>query len=257
MTHFHVTLPSDISLDLYPNNTASRFTVKLPDRVELDGDFEVGLAEFMYPHTWFNFDNSDGQYHVFIRLRDGLMKKYTFRSGYYQDGVAFANALNHQITKVLAEYDYHNPLVRFSFDPASLKMSLVHNSRNLIIFTTNFLWYLGFTRVLSLNLKAPAVASEIFDIHRARNLMYVYCDAAAYSVVGDIETPLLRVCNISGKDGEMVRTIFTHPHYVPVARNDFETIEINISDEMGRPIPFIHGKSLVTLHFRPRNSLSS
>jgi len=66
MTHFHVTLPSDSSTDSYPNNTASRFTVKLPDRIELDGDFEVGLAEFMYPHTWVNFDNSDGRYHIFI-----------------------------------------------------------------------------------------------------------------------------------------------------------------------------------------------
>ena len=87
--------------------------------------------------------------------------------------------------------------------------------------------------------------------------MYVYCDVAAHSVVGDIETPLLRVCNTAGNDGEIVRTIFTHPHYVPVARTDFQTIEINLSDELGRPIPFMHGKTLATLHSRQRNALSS
>ena len=87
--------------------------------------------------------------------------------------------------------------------------------------------------------------------------MYVYCDVAAHSIVGDIETPLLRVWNTSGNDGRIVRTIFTHPHYVPVSRTDFQTIEINMSDEIGRPIPFMHGKSLVTLHFRQRNALSS
>ena len=105
------------------------------------------------------------------------------------------------------------------------------------------------------NPKAPKVASEIFDIHQGRILMFVICDVAAHSVVDDIETPLLRVCNTSGKDGEILRTIFTHPHYMPVARTNFLTIEINISDELGRPIPFMHGKTLVTLHFRQRNAL--
>ena len=161
MTHFHVTLPSDNSLDTYPNNTTSRFTVKLPDRIELNGDYEVGLAELMYPHTWFNFDNSDGRFHIFIRLRDGLSKQHVFRSGYYSDGAALAASLNQQISRVLTEVDHHNPIVKFSFDPSSLRMSLVHNSRNLIIFTSTLLQYLGFTRLLTLNLKVPTVASEI------------------------------------------------------------------------------------------------
>jgi hypothetical protein len=257
MTHFHVTLPSDNSLDTYPSNTASRFTVKLPDRIELNGDYEVGLAELMYPHTWFNFDNSDGRFHVFIRVSDKQMKKFVFRSGYYPDASELVVDLNQQISKALTEIDRYNPVVRFSFNPSSLKMSLLNNSRNLLFFSSTILEYLGFTKLGRVNLKVPTMADEIFDIHRGRNLMYVYCDVAAHSPVGDIETPLLRVCNTSGNDGEMVRTIFTHPHYVPVSRTDFQTIEINISDEIGRPIPFMHGKSLVTLHFRQRNALSS
>jgi len=257
MTHFHVTLPSDNSLDTYPDNSASRFTVKLPDRVELNGDYEVGLAELMYPHTWFNFDNFDERFHVFIRLRTGQINKYVFKSGYYSDGMELALALNQQISKVLTEVDHPNPIVRFSFDPSSLRMSLIHNSRNFIIFSNNFLEYLGFHKIFTLNLKTATVASEIFDVHRGLNLMYVYCDVAAYSVVGDIETPLLRVCNTSGNDGDIVRTTFTHPHYVPVSRSEFQTIEINISDELGRPIHFMHGKALVTLHFRERSGLSS
>ena len=111
--------------------------------------------------------------------------------------------------------------------------------------------------MLNFDLKVPSVGAEIIDINRGRNLMYVYRDVAAHSIVGDIETPLLRVCNTSGNDGEIVRTIFTHPHFVPVSRTEFQTIEINISDEIGRPIPFTHGQSLVTLHFRQRNALSS
>lgn len=257
MTHFHVTLPSDSSLDVYPNNTASRFTVKLPDRIELNDDYEVGLAELLYPHTWLNFDNSHERYFIHVRMRDGQTKKYIFKSAYYPDGMVFALDLNQQIIKALIEVDFYNPIVRFNFDPSTLKMSLIHNSRTWIMFSFAFLKYLGFTKPLGSNPKIPSIASEIFDINRGLNLMYIYCDAASYSIVGDVETPLLRVCNISGNDGEIVRTIFTHPHFVPVARKDFETVEIHITNELGRPIPFIHGKSMLTLHFRPKNNLAS
>jgi hypothetical protein len=257
MTHFHVTLPSDSSLDTYPNNSPSRFMVKLPDRIELNDDYEVGLAELIYPHTWFNFENSDGRFHIFIRLRDGQVKKHVFRSGFYADGTALSIALNQQISKALTEVEYYNPVVRFSFDPSSLRMSLLQNNRNLVIFPTTLLEYLGFSRWFTMIPKVPTVGTEIFDINRGQHLMYVYCDVAAHSVVGDIETPLLRVCNTRGNDGDMVRTIFTHPHYVPVSKSEFQTIEINLSDELGRPIPFVQGKSLVTLHFRQRNGLSS
>jgi hypothetical protein len=46
--HFHITLPSNSSLEFYPQNTIVRFTVKLPETIQLDGDFEFGLAEIIY-----------------------------------------------------------------------------------------------------------------------------------------------------------------------------------------------------------------
>ena len=98
-------------------------------------------------------------------------------------------------------------------------------------------------------------ADQTFDVNVGCHLIYVYCDIASYTLIGNAKMPLLRVCSISGKYGEMVRTIFTHPHYVPVVRREIETIEININNELGRPMPFVFGKSVVTLHFRRRNKL--
>ena len=83
--------------------------------------------------------------------------------------------------------------------------------------------------------------------------MYVYCDIAAHTAVGDTKAPLLRVCNVTGKHGDIVRITYSHPHYVPLARRDFDTIEININNELGHSIPFEFGKSVVTLHFRRRH----
>jgi len=78
--------------------------------------------------------------------------------------------------------------------------------------------------------------------------MYIYSDIVSYSLVGDTKTPLLRVCNIGGKHGDEIRVTFTNPQYNLC--QDFETIEININIELGKPMPFLNGKSIKTLHFR-------
>ena len=53
-THFfYLTLPSNASLNVFPNNKTSGHRVKLPQSVELDGNWEVGLYSIFYPNTWY------------------------------------------------------------------------------------------------------------------------------------------------------------------------------------------------------------
>src|SRR5271163_2731168 len=52
MTHFYLTLPSNSSHQFYPNNTMTDFTTKLASTVELTNEWEVGLAEIMFPRSW-------------------------------------------------------------------------------------------------------------------------------------------------------------------------------------------------------------
>jgi len=49
MSRFYVTLPSNSSMDYYPENTVACYTTKLANTVELEGDWEVGLAEMSIP----------------------------------------------------------------------------------------------------------------------------------------------------------------------------------------------------------------
>jgi len=67
MNHFYLTLPSDSSSKYFPENTAASFKTKLSERIDLDGDYEFGLAQLLYPHSWFNFDNSDGRYRIHFK----------------------------------------------------------------------------------------------------------------------------------------------------------------------------------------------
>ena len=54
MTHFYMTLPSNASMKIYPNNTVAKYTTQLPTNIELDGEWEVALTEIIYNNKWGN-----------------------------------------------------------------------------------------------------------------------------------------------------------------------------------------------------------
>ncbi|GFS64914.1 uncharacterized protein TNIN_320461 [Trichonephila inaurata madagascariensis] len=57
-------------------------------------------------------------------------------------------------------------------------------------------------------------------------LIYVYCDLVEPQIVGDVQAPLLKIVKVEGKDGEVVNAHYTRPHYVPVIRQHFQTVEM-------------------------------
>ena len=97
--------------------------------------------------------------------------------------------------------------------------------------------------------QATLHGNEISDSHR-QHLMYVYSDIVCPYLVGDVRTPLLRVVVPKGGHNEMISQTFNTLYYVPVARRDFDTIQIHINNELGSATTFSDGKSLAVLHFR-------
>ncbi len=51
---FYLTLPSNAGMGLYPKNTMSQYITKLPQRLNLEGDWEVALVEIQIPQSWDN-----------------------------------------------------------------------------------------------------------------------------------------------------------------------------------------------------------
>ena len=83
--------------------------------------------------------------------------------------------------------------------------------------------------------------------------MYVYCDIAENQLVGDASAPLLRIVPMqqSGvSQGDVVAHTFSTPHYVPVKRKNFETIQVDIRSDTGEKVAFQRRKLTVTLNFR-------
>ena len=254
-SHFYVILPSDSSVGSYPNNTVARFVTKLPERIHLEGDYEMALAEIIYPHSWYNVDNTDGRYWLAVAQKHNAdFAKILFPSGYYESGSAVAAALNR-----LLDSPSYNCEVQIYYNETMGRFSLTIDSAGPPVFamSDDLQRYMGFD-LSSFAVGRHSVsttAQQTFDANRGLNLMYVYCDVAAHAIVGDTKAPLLRVCNVSGSHGDTVRHTYVQPHYVPVGRRDFDTIEIAINNELGKPMPFEYGKSVITLRFRRRHGL--
>ena len=76
-----LTLPSNASLDVYPDNKISQFSVHLPKEIDLTGSWEVAIAEIFYVNSWYNIDETK-TYKIFFR-RGGFMARAKITPGFY------------------------------------------------------------------------------------------------------------------------------------------------------------------------------
>jgi hypothetical protein len=241
--HFFASLPSDSSAKYYANNTVARFVTKLPETIRLQGQYEMALVEIIYPHNCYNVsDENMDNYWIAAANKDAMQKVY-LSPGYYEDGSALVEALKFAL----------DIGVKFSFNRENCQVSLNFRSTgsHTMRMSDHLQTFMGFED-LPCDKSFGADGERDFDANRGLILMYVYCNVATHSIVGDTKTPLLRVCNVAGKHEEYVRHIYVQPHHGPVGWHEFDTIEIAIYNNAGKPMPFQYGKSVVTLHFRCR-----
>jgi len=255
MSQFYIRLPSDSSMNIYPYNTVAHFNTKLVERIHLDEEYNVALTEIIYPNKRMNF-YGDMRIHICDHCPQQLTTHdYKFEHGYFDNVEALLTYLNQCLQKlcIRTSFEYDEELkkiiINTNLSSTEVRYSTVRMSDDLKD-------YLGF------NDNGPEtvirhVAEQTFNLKGGMHMMYIYSDIVSYSLVGDTKTPLLKVCNMSAEEkGNELCITFTNPQYIPVARRDFETIEININNELGQPVPFMFGKSVITLDFRRRNTLS-
>ena len=109
MAHFYITLPSNSSIRYYPDNTTTRYTTRLENTLALTGDWEVGLVEIQYQHTWFNLNSIEGR--VFYSHGYEIDGKPNHVQGlthlsfrYYESPADIAKLINEHIEGVAVEY---------------------------------------------------------------------------------------------------------------------------------------------------------
>ena len=106
-SEFYITLPSNSSMQYFPDNKTSNFVMKLSRTLQIDGEWEVGLAEIDYPHTWYNIP--EGKNSVEIYVPDKWVQEFSIQPGYYEKMIDVIDALRKaglaNLTDVIVTYD--------------------------------------------------------------------------------------------------------------------------------------------------------
>ena len=105
---FYLTLPSNASKDIYPNNTASVYQIRLPRTMYLGNNYEVGLAEIQYPHTWPTF--VDYEHYLINYALDISVPNQPFASNNDDDNSNEGDSTSNTVQKT-DKYHFHKGII--------------------------------------------------------------------------------------------------------------------------------------------------
>ncbi|KAL7306145.1 hypothetical protein TKK_0001591 [Trichogramma kaykai] len=109
-------------------------------------------------------------------------------------------------------------------------------------------------KYLTLGLDSSVTGSRPSDLFAALpKMLLIYADIIEPIFTGDIQAKLLLGVSIGGEKyryGFTEISRFSPPMYIPLLYNSFQTIEIDIKDQHGQPIPFYCGTLTAILHFK-------
>lgn len=280
MSHFYLTLPSNSSSQYFPNNTLTHFITRLQSSVSLVGDWEVGLAEIMYPRSWYNIGKGEG-FTVYCSNCSVITPEFVGRNqpaeytkhvnvhaGYFDTMESLVNEINTMISKTFTSPvdDWNDSSIKrrvgeqawpsLRYNPLNKKVYVTVHKNMTINFTENLAYILGLTKRQNpvendTQRDSQTIrGNKISDIDSGVNAIYIYCDLLECVPVGDTQAPLLRFLDVQGQHGGNIHRYFDRPRYIPLQKKHFDSVEIDIRDDIGQHIPFETGKLIVTLHFR-------
>lgn len=283
---FYVTLPSNASMDVYPDNTLTEYRVNLPSPIQLEGSHEVALAEIQYPRTWSNLEVHEARVKLHIKYKKNLssMIEFPIPPEFYETTEDLVETLNDYLEEeikrlihkksAVSQYlimiggktdgtnvlKLHHMKLRnmvYAESKPGIRLQLSPAIRGMLGFSLTYIGskfpYETPENDVGVCEMVKTFCTQKGDPYRGQYALYLYSNLVEAQVVGDTMAPLLRVVPIEGKHGEVITKTYTHLHYVPVTQSFVNNVEIYIRNDVGKKMPFERGKVVVTLHFRRRS----
>ena len=246
MGDFYLTLPSNSSSSQYPDNHGGHFYTKLSENFDLSRQpYEVGLAEIQFSNTHSNVKEGEAKFS--FTLDGALWINIRITEGFYHQPTSLVNAMN-QGMRVKVK---HAIKPKFHYNRESKKVWIKLYNKKQIIRLNSFL-----AKLFSMPemMQGPNFfqSDDIVNLHENSTAIYVYCDLVAHRPVGDIKAPLLRTVPIKDPSNDIVHVVYEKPHYIPIGRHQFDTLELLLCTDSGEITSFKSGKTVITLHLRPR-----
>jgi hypothetical protein len=104
--NFNIILPSNVrrSTPFQMDNTAANYITPLPQKLSLNGSWEVGLSEIKYQKTWFNVEE-DYEITLFGKNGNGgtlsISNNIFVSAGHYENAYRLVDEINIKLTKFI------------------------------------------------------------------------------------------------------------------------------------------------------------
>lgn len=264
MSDFFITLVSNSSMNIYPENKTSSFTVHLPEKISLKGDWCVAVAEVHYNYNFFNVNDQNNKINLIRTLGNvnnnemipgDEIHELEVRSGYYDTVKDLIDTVNIQVSPYMYKNGYLLSIDKFSnrtlVHREYVKKEIAH-----IYLEGRLGMQLGFgshTDVLQSDI-SPHIGNISFGVP---DQMFIYTDIIDPTFIGHEKAYVIKVLNTEAKKykfGDACYKEYTHMHYMRLQKRHFHSISVDIRDYTGKFMPFEHGVLMVKLHFKNQNA---
>lgn len=276
---FYITVQSDSSLQTYPDNKTSNFTVSLPRAINLTGDWKVALVSASYPNTIQNVP----PYHDSLKL--SLLKyaegwpesRYLHLDVFIHLPIDYYSSVN-EIVSLLNENTRLKMRGRdlgdlFVFDQETKKVKVNTVARSNFVRCQEIMLNGKVARAYAKTLQFEGRLGMILGFEPDTNLLndeeiiakfyprlengvsqntYIYCDLIEPQIIGHKMAQIIKIMPTLTKNatfGEMILHDFSTRDYYPVVKKNIQEIKIDIRENTGELLPFAFGQSTLTLHF--------
>lgn len=279
----HITLASDSSLDIFPDNKIGSFRVKLPRKIFVDRKrHQIGLKYISFPLKSHNVE--DGKLSIVFFSTSNLTERLPLQfdteieTGHYESPDDLVEALNGALAKIPETYpvNYNSiALNGVNLDQSFVLFEYNRHTEKITINAQETEYYdisLRMSKELFVKLgigleeevrftdgnccrffPLPREGSHTVDLDVGRSSIFVYTDVIeADRVVGHRLVPLLAIVPSVGAHGQQCYYEPRSIEYCTPRYDTFDEILIELTGDTGQIMKFTSGKVYLTLRIKDR-----
>lgn len=260
-----LTLPSNASMQLFPNNTAAEFTTQLASEVSCgSGQYEAGLTEIIFPndfHKKLHVDGNGIDWSISCFNNSGKLFAFTPTAGVYDnvfDAIASIMTQESHVGKFGVE-QHKLGFIRLYFrdNVYSGSANTAQISRapkpNEVILGLEMGKLIEVVEVMEI----PSEPLQFLLVDKSKSMydptiehIYVYSDLIQPRETGGTLEPLLRSVAVTGEKDRFQTVDYSKPYYFPLAKNNFRNIRVWITDKDGKRVEFRKSPVIIIINIR-------
>lgn len=238
MGDFYVTLISDDSKEMFPDNKIHNFKNNFNEPIRLEGEFEVALVECTYVYS-----------SIIIKKGAYLALEEADKTDPNTNEHVIYASKNLKTWKDIME-DVNSQAKHYRINPIMYMSKQMAQFQNLDRYKGGFHMSDAAKEALGYSKENREYSAIRKNEIMGKSQIFIYCDIVDHQIVGGDLYPILRRIPYTGKEDEIITQTFKHLHYVDVKHDHIEKIWIYMKTENGQPPPFHIGPFTLTLHFR-------